>query len=299
MRTCVIYNPASGRGRAKAQIDARRAHAGGDHVLRPTTRPGDAEDFAREAADAGFARVIAAGGDGTVHEVANGLLQSANREAIFAVWPFGSANDYAYTLGITGDANQVVEVQNVDVGEIVSANGKRRFFVNCLGIGFNAAVTVEARRIRWLRGMPLYGLAVVKSLAWHFKHPRMRVQFDEMVREIPTLALTLNLGKREGGFPITPAADLCDGLFDYMHAGPVSRSEILRHFPNLIRGTLPTNHPRMWVGQCNGLQVESETPLRIHLDGEFFCQPEDHFTSVSIGLLPARLRVERAVSPSR
>ena len=70
---------------------------------------------------------------------------------------------------------------------------------------------------------------------------QLKTLSEKFERVAPTLALTLNLGKREGGFPLTPNADLSDGLFDYMHAGPVSRWDLLRNFPNMIRGTLPAD----------------------------------------------------------
>src|SRR5262249_28941768 len=183
----------------------------------------------------------------------------------------------------------------VDVGRVEDASGRERFFVNGLGVGFNGAVTAEARRIRWLRGAPLYSLAVLRAMIRHFDKPTMTLRLDDTVKRLPTLALTLNLGKREGGFPITPSAELGDGLFDFMHAGPVSRWDLLSHFPNLLRGTLPADHPRMWMGRCRRLEIESDAPLRVHLDGELFCTPENNVRSVSVELLPRCLRVERGV----
>ncbi len=291
-RICVIYNPTSGRGRAVRGIERMRQNSRFRFDLLPTTAPGDAESLAERAARHGYGKVVAAGGDGTIHEVANGLLRAECPEVVLAVWPFGSANDYAYTLGVTGDPTQTLAVRNVDVGEIEAPSGKRRFFINGMGIGFNGDVTVEARKIRWLRGVPLYGLAVFKAMIWHFAKPKTHVHFGDTTRDGPTLALSLNLGKREGSFPLTPDADLCDGLFDYMHAGPVSRWDLLRHFPNMIRGTLPSDHPRLWLGRCRQMDVKCETPMRIHLDGEFFCHPEDGVDQVSIRMLPGRLRVE-------
>jgi len=293
-KTCVVYNPAAGRGRAAARIDGRSACIEGEVGIVATTGPGDAEEIAFRAANDGFARIVAAGGDGTIHEVANGILRAGNPDVTFAVWPMGSANDYAYSLGLTGDPHQPTDVNSVDVGWIKGPNGRQRYFVNGMGLGFNGGVTVEARRIRWLRGMPLYGLAMLKAMIRHFKKPLLHFESDEVVRDSPTLALTLNLGKREGGFPLTPRADLSDGLFDYMHAGPVSRLELLRQFPNLIRGTLPADHPRLWLGRCRSLALRSEAPLRIHLDGEFFCQPEDGVASVEVEMLSNKLRVEAA-----
>jgi diacylglycerol kinase (ATP) len=97
--TCVIYNPAAGRGRAEQWLREVRQSLK-DTELRPTVRAGHAIELARNAAEQGFARIVAAGGDGTVHEVANGILQSDRRDAILSTWPIGSANDYAYALGM-------------------------------------------------------------------------------------------------------------------------------------------------------------------------------------------------------
>src|SRR5262245_64885112 len=105
-KVCVIFNPASGRGRAIRGIERYRQVANIDHVLRPTNAPGHAEEIAEQAVCEGFAKIVAAGGDGTVHEVANGVLKAGNLDVVFAVWPFGSANDYAYALGVSGDPTQ-------------------------------------------------------------------------------------------------------------------------------------------------------------------------------------------------
>src|SRR5580704_14365893 len=99
-RTCVIYNPVAGRGRAGKLLKELPSQLMKDIELRPSQKPGHSMEPASEAAEAGFGKIIAAGGDGTVHEVANGILQSGQRETIFSIWPIGSANDYAYSLGL-------------------------------------------------------------------------------------------------------------------------------------------------------------------------------------------------------
>jgi diacylglycerol kinase (ATP) len=273
--------------------------------LRPTQSPGHAVELARTAAEQGYPVIAAAGGDGTVHEVANGILLANRPETVFAVWPIGSANDYAVALGLVrkleseprtqrGSASAVSgqpeAVRTVDVGR-VEGGGKSAFYVNCLGVGFNGAVTLEARRISWLRGMPLYGLATLKALWRHFGQPHMRVQFDELVREVPTLAISVNLGIREGNFPVTPAAKLDDGWFDAIHAGPLTRWQALKLLPRMATGTLPFDNPNLWQGRCRSVRVMSPVPIRVHLDGEFFCQPEDGICEIRVELLPTGLRV--------
>ena len=96
---CVIYNPKAGKGRAKRRMDRLRATLGGRAEFQPTSNPGHGEDLAFHAAQNGFSVVAAAGGDGTVHEVANGILRAGRPEIALAIFPIGSANDYAHSLG--------------------------------------------------------------------------------------------------------------------------------------------------------------------------------------------------------
>ncbi|HEX4610217.1 MAG TPA: diacylglycerol kinase family protein [Urbifossiella sp.] len=294
--TCVIYNPAAGRGRAERLLKEFLANPGVHGELRPTAAPGHAEELAREAAEQGFARVVAAGGDGTVHEVANGLIRSGRRDVVFSTWPVGSANDYAYSLGLTAwwakrAAAPPTGTLDVDVARI-TAGGRERYTVNSAGVGFNGMVTIEARKIRYLRGMPLYTLAFLRAMVRHFATPRMRIRFDGGEVAAPTLALTLGLAQREGGFPITPAADLTDGRLDYMHATRLRRWHLVRYLPAMATGNLPENHPLIRLGRAARVEVESESPLCVHADGEFICTPRDGVKELAVEVVPRRLRVE-------
>src|SRR5262245_10898738 len=95
---CVIFNPAAGRRRAARRLEQLRRAWGNRAHFQPTRAPGHAEELAENAARDGFAIVAAAGGDGTAHEVANGLLRARQPQVRFAVVPIGSANDYAHSL---------------------------------------------------------------------------------------------------------------------------------------------------------------------------------------------------------
>lgn len=295
--TCVIYNPAAGRGKTEAILREMRQSLDTSLELRPSQHPLHAVELAEAAAKEGFGRVVAAGGDGTVHEVANGLINSGCRDVIFSTWPLGSANDYAYTLGLSEwwkrrSENLPTETMLADVGR-VRGGGRERIYVNSLGVGFNGMVTMEARKIRSLRGLPLYTLAFLKAMVKHYATPPLSVHFgDGEEKTGPTLCLTVNLAQREGGFPLFPKASLTDGAFDYMHATQLRRWHLLRYLPAMATGNLPNDHPLLKVGQCRSLRLQSETPLCIHTDGEFFCLPADNITEMTLELEPARLRVE-------
>jgi len=292
---CVIYNPTAGRGRAPRRLDKLRSALGSRADFQATQGPGHAEELAFKAARDGFSVVAAAGGDGTVHEVANGILRAGKPEVALAVLPVGSANDYAHSLGLDSDwwlkFGEAKTARPVDAGIVHSAAGRERYFVNGLGLGFNGAVTLESRRIRRLRGVFLYGLALLRALYHHYTCPDMTITIDGSVRQTPTLALTVAIGRREGNFVLAPHALVDDGLFDYLHAGCVGRWELLRHVPAMITGDLPTDHPAIWTGRCRHVGVQSETPLTVHLDGELFSRPEDSVRDLEIRILPAALKV--------
>lgn len=294
--TCVIYNPAAGRGRAEKLLTELRAAGTGDFELRPSREPGHAVELGETAANEGFARIVAGGGDGTVHEVGNGVLRSGRRDVVFSVWPIGSANDFAFSLGMDvwwkeRTELHATETLEIDVGR-VTAPGRERFFLCGLGVGFNGMVTVEARKTHWLSGMPLYAWGFLKAIVRHFATPMMTIRFDDREVTTPTLALSVLNGQREGNFPLRPAADLTDGLFDYMHATRLSRGHLLRYLPAMATGRLPERHPLLGLGRVRRAEVRSEAPLCVHADGEFVCVPADGIREVAAEVVPRRLRVE-------
>ena len=101
---------------------------------------------------------------------------------------------------------------------------------------------------------------------------------------------------REGGFILAPNAVVDDGWFDYLHAGPLRRWELIRYFPRMISGRIPTDHPKLWMGRCRQVTIQSEAPLVAHTDGEFFCRPEEGILRLDIRILPRALSVQTTSS---
>jgi diacylglycerol kinase family enzyme len=293
---CVIFNARAGSGRAAERLRRLRRVLGPRADFRATAGRGHGEELALDAARAGFPVVAAAGGDGTVHEVANGLLRSGRPDVTLAVVPIGSANDYAHSLGLGPDwwvrPDPSVEPAAVDVGVARDGGGRETYFVNNLGIGLTGAVALEAERVA-LRGLGRYMVGLLRTLCYRYQHPVMAVTLDGETRREPTLALSLGIGKREGNFVLVPRAELDDGLFDYVHAGALTRRALLRLVPAGVAGRLPADHPRLRLGRCRRASLESEAALVAHTDGEFFCRPEQGVRALDVELLPGRLRVLR------
>src|SRR5262249_56334794 len=139
----------------------------------------------------------------------------------------------------------------VEVGRVRDERGRQRYLLCCLGLGLNGAVTLESRRIRRLQGVALYGLATLRALWYRYATPRMTLTLDDAPPwEAPTLMLSVLLGRREGGFVLAPHAQLDDGLFDYVHAGALSRWEVLRFLPLLAVSGPPPEYPKVRQGRC-------------------------------------------------
>jgi diacylglycerol kinase family enzyme len=250
--------------------------------------------LARTAADDGFGVIAAAGGDGTVHEVANGLLQAGGPDVAFAVLPLGSANDYAFSLrhDPAGRPLDGSVPPRVDVGLVRTETGLERYFVCSLGIGFSGCVTDQSRRFRRLQGKLLYGVAALRAMWHHWQHLDWVVRLDEGgALTGPALMLSLMVGRREGGFLMAPEALLGDGWFDFVHVGPLARWEVLYLLPRLAAAGPPRDHPKLRLGRCRRAVIESRQPLAIHADGEVLSTAGEGVTRVEVELLPARLAV--------
>ena len=298
MSLYVIFNPTAARGVAGRRLHRVQRLLGGHAEFRSTEGRGHAEQLAFAAARAGHATVVAAGGDGTVHEVANGVLHAGQPNVAFGVIPLGSGNDYASALGVGNDIRSLCvgllaqTTRSVDVGQVQDENGRQRFFVNTLGMGLSGAVSWESVGIKRLRGLALYSVAVLRAIWKHFRAVDAILDIDDQRQEWPILYMALALGQREGGgFVIAPHAKLDDGLFDFLHAGRVSRLQALRYLPQLLRGNVSPDDPFVRTGQCRRLIVQAKAPLLAHLDGEMFARPGDAVHRLDVQLLPRRLHV--------
>jgi YegS/Rv2252/BmrU family lipid kinase len=264
-----------------------------------TRQPGHARLLARQAADEGYDLVVAAGGDGTVHEVVNGLMRGDRADVALGVLPIGSGNDFAFGFGIPLQLEVAVarlfqgQLQAVDLGRVEDERGRFEFFQNNLGIGFDAVVVIRSETITRVHGFMMYLLAALQTIVQYYQTHRLEIRFDEELVRQESLFLALGIGPRGGGgFLLTPDAKTDDNLIDSCLVNPISRLTMLRLLLRGMKGTHVTS-PHVGMRQSRRIAVQSQTPLPIHVDGEMFAYPRDNVYQVTITSVPAAIEVIR------
>ena len=300
MRTKLIVNTTAGKGHAGKilpLVQGYLAHYGVEHDLICTEAPGQGVELGREAAAAGYERVVAMGGDGTADEVANGLLLAGEQghEAVLGVIPAGSGNDFSHALGIPSNPEEACRrlaegrVRSIDMIR-VTVDGQPRIFDNSVGIGFDADVSLETRKIKRVHGFPMYLWAVFRVLAADHKWPypmHITVDGQPTPHQAVTLITVANGPRAGGGFYLTPDAQPDDGLLDVCIADQLGRLGILQLLPHAMKGTHVDKKP---VTMLRGRHVliEGGQGLPGHVDGETLCI-QGH--RIEFEILPGRLKV--------
>ena len=240
-----------------------------------TRGPGDAERLAGDAAAGGHDRVIAIGGDGTVQEVVNGLIDGGASSSLGIV-PLGSGNDLARSLGLPSDDAEAWRVavgrhtRTLDVARARNGDGMERWFASAGGIGFDAQVAAAMVSLgRWQFGRVGYLVTTLAELR-RFSNRRIELRIDGRTSTHDVLLVAIANGAfYGGGMRIAPSARPDDGLLDVCVVGDISRLTAIRQLPNLYRGT-HVDHPQVSMHVGRSIDVDGERGTWIHLDGEPF-----------------------------
>lgn len=299
MRVKVILNPSADKGRAiqlKSQLEAWGQEYGGfDLVL--TQQPGHATELARQAVNDGYDLVVAAGGDGTIHEVVNGLVRGSAGAATLGVVPIGSGNDFAASLKLVSDPRQAVgrlfngERRRIDLARLEDDQGRFAIVSNAVGLGFDAMISIESRTITRIHGFAMYLLATLRTIAFYYQTPYFTLRLDDKPLSQKGMLLAIGLGARVGGgFLLTPEATHFDGLLDSCLVGPVSRLTMLLLLPRVMKGT-HTTHSAVQMFRNRQISLTSDLALPIHIDGEIFAYPRNNVRQVTVTVLPQALEM--------
>ncbi|MCL4273726.1 MAG: diacylglycerol kinase family lipid kinase [Anaerolineales bacterium] len=298
----LILNPMADMGRAWKTANDLRPIAQefqGDLTWSGTVYPTHAVELARQAAEEGCDLVIAMGGDGTVHEVMNGLMQvPAEKRPVMGVVPIGSGNDFAYSIGIMQKSSYALahalkaeNVQPVDIGLMTDEHGRREYFDNTLGIGFDAVVTIRSHKLPIVKGFLMYLTAVIQTIVLNHNPASIKVETEAETWEDKLLMFTLCNGLREGGgFMLSPDSKNNDGVMESVAVTKVSRATMFRLVPEFMKGT-HMRFKQIRMGQFKRLTLTSDLPLYIHADGEIFTSFGSNLKKVSFEIIPQALKV--------
>lgn len=283
MKYKIIANPTAAKGasiRALPLLERELKRRGLAFDVAITRCPWHAADLAQQAVVTGYDVVVAAGGDGTVNEVMNGLILARDAglgEAALGVVPIGRGNDFAFGMGLPLRMRAAADVLadnqrlRIDVGRISGGlYPGGRYFGNGVGIGMDASVNFVAASNKKLTGFVSYTSAVLQTIAFDFSMPTVEITLDDHVTFTQRVLLVsvMNGQRLGGGFYLAPGNRPDDGQLMVTIANQVSRARAVAILPSLLNGS-HLRHPEMNARLCRKISLLAlEGCLPVHADGE-------------------------------
>jgi len=276
----LIYNPTSGRELVRKQLPnilEILEQGGYEASCHATTGAGDATEAAAKAVERGFDLVVAAGGDGTLYEVLNGLAGHSHRPKL-GIIPAGTTNDFARALGIPKDIKRACEIivngqeKEMDIGKV-----NQQYFINIAGGGSFTELTYEVpSKWKTVLGQLAYYMKGIEKLVF-LKPTRVCIESQERTIDEEIMMFLVANSHSVGGFEkLVPKANLQDGYFDVLILKKTSIPEFIRLATLALRGE-HINDPHVIYFQTSELKVSSNQEVLINLDGELGGHLPSHF----------------------
>ncbi|BDG33580.1 diacylglycerol kinase [Parageobacillus thermoglucosidasius] len=251
----------------------RLEKAGYETSCHATTGAGDATEAARKAVEREFDLVVAAGGDGTINEVVNGIADQDHRPKL-AIIPVGTTNDFARAIGVPRSIEGACDVITrgeavpIDIGSVTN-EGKTRYFINIAGGGRLTELTYEVpSKLKTVLGQLAYYLKGMEMLP-SIKATEARIEYDGKLFEGEIMLFLVSLTNSVGGFEkLAPDSSLNDGMFDLIILKKTNLAEFIRLVTLAARGE-HINDPHLIYTKANRIKVTSPNNMQLNLDGEF------------------------------
>jgi diacylglycerol kinase (ATP) len=262
--TVIILNPAA-RGARNQRIRSQVEELSRGTILCATKEAGDAEHLARNAAVEGYERIVAAGGDGTINEIVNGI---AGHNVTLGVLPLGTMNVFANELGLPANdlaaCWKIIQQNRTHRVDLPRAN--RKHFVQLAGVGLDAQAVKETSRAFKRNFGPLSYLISAVQIATRTP-PVLRIESEEAVTEEGSFVLVGN-GRLYGGrFPFFKQAVMDDGLLDVIVFKRLNYLDIIRYLQDVVF-TPQISSPEVEYFQTTRVRVSSEESVPVEIDGE-------------------------------
>ena len=295
----VIVNPVAGASSTRRKwprLSELLREVGLSFDYEYTEGVGHAVELAKGAVGDGYRYVVAVGGDGTVNEVANGILYSAAASSMaLGVVSTGTGSDFARSAGISRHyVNACSSLTSsrrllIDIGVVEYRRGGqtlRRFFVNAAGIGFDAAVVKTTERLPKYFGGTIPYLTGLAGTLLGYRNKPVVMRVADRVEEARILSVVVANGSYfGGGMRVAPEAKLNDNLLDVVVIGDIGKFDLLKSLPMVYKGT-HGNHPKVSMEKATTVSIESEERVLVHADGELLGEGP-----ASFWLMPAALSI--------
>ena len=271
-RARIIYNPTSGREAFKKHLPEvlkKLENAGYETSCHATTGPEDATKAARIAVERKYDLVVAAGGDGTINEVVNGLAELDFRPKL-GIIPVGTTNDFARALHIPRDIEAAADI--IAKGDTIPVDIGRmndKYFINIAGGGRLTELTYEVpSKLKTMIGQLAYYLKGIEMLP-SIKATSVKIEYDGKLFEGEAMLFLVGLTNSVGGFEkLAPGASINDGLFSLLILKKANLADFIRVATLAIRGE-HINDPNVIYASANHIKITSEEKVQLNLDGEF------------------------------
>lgn len=271
-RARLIYNPTSGREamkRSLSEVLFKLENAGYETSCYMTTTAGDATNEAKIAVERGYDVVIAAGGDGTIYEVINGLAGAEKRPKL-GILPAGTTNDFARALrlpkSIEGAADVIAggHTMPIDVGKV-----NDKYFINIAGGGSLTELTYDVpSKLKTMLGQLAYYIKGIEMLP-SFKPVAVKIEYDGKLFEGEIMLFLVANTNSVGGFEkLAPDASLNDGMFTLLVLKKANLADLIRVVTLAIRGE-HINDKNILYAKANRIKVTTDKEMLLNLDGEF------------------------------
>ncbi len=284
----IILNPNAAKGKAAPKqkiIEDYLTKYGINYVLEVTKFPFQAIELAEKGVEEGYKSIIAAGGDGTVNEVVDGVMRKATamnlsfeQLPVIGILPIGRGNDFAYIAKIPKKLEEALKLAvkgdwvKTDYGKLHGGQFPQgRSFVNGVGIGFEPLVNYEASAFKKIGGMVSYFLGLLRVLINYPKAVDLTIKVDDQIITCSTQQISVCNGRRMGSaFLMAPEAIIDDGLLDVVYANrPLKRHQILFYATKFLKGTQLKSETFSFVRAKEVvIATKGEKALVCHTDGE-------------------------------
>lgn len=283
-----IVNPIAGGGKSEEfvpLIKESMEQSKRKYKIIMTREPKEAISLASYASMKGYETIVAVGGDGTINEVASGILSSGI--GTLGIIPGGTGNDLARTLNIPNDPKKAIETilkgnkKKIDVG---FANDN--MFLNIASIGLDSEIVKNTEKIKSkIRGRFAYMLGLFNTL-FKYRNKKIQVQLDNIIIDEEIMLFAVGNGKYYGGgMKICPMAIIEDGYFHVCVVKKAPKIKLLLFFPLIFKGIHTKFKKNVDIYKAREIKVKTNEKTYLNIDGEIFeVDGEAIFTIVNRGI---------------